>query len=258
MVEKKRLGELSSKLVAKPDDYMKSFRRNLSMYVDMKEITLQEVAELADVSISTLKSFLYGDSKDCSLSLAIKLARVFGVSVDEIVGAGTLPSQTCESIQTLRQMPESFTHFLRWEIQFNRNMMVTKKVANKFINVMTPSIGENGNMNHSKNMEMFDISHLSDAIKPKVFMGIKIPTNMYNPVYFKGDVLLLANDREPLTGEQIVICYGDNMWILEVRNERDENGRETTNYYSIRDGGLRATMDQVQFVMGYVAKVERT
>lgn len=257
MLEKKKLYELSGRLTVRPNDYMTAFRRNVSLYIDQKEITLQEVAELADISLSTLKSFLYGDSKDCSLSLAVKLSRVFEVTVDELIGAGTMEQQTCNSLQTLRKMPESFTHFLRWEIHFHHNMMVTKKVENKLIDVMQAKVGEQGNMVINNNMDVLDVSHLSDNVKAKVFMGIKIPDNMYNPEYFKGDILLLANDRTPLNGDRVVICYADNMWILECRYETDSKGKKELNYYSVRDGGKRATEDQVQFIMGYIAKVER-
>lgn len=257
MLERSKLHELAHKLVTKPDNYMKAFRRNVSLYIDQKEITLQEVAELADVSLSTLKSFLYGDSKDCSLSLAVKLARVFEVSVDELVGAGTIESQTCNSLQTLRKMPQSFTHFLRWEIEFHHTMLVTKKVEDKLIDVMRPKVGENGNMTMTNNMDVLDISHLSDSLKPKIFMGVRIPNNMYSPEYFQGDTLLLANDRAPFEGDRIVICYADNMWILECRYEVNAAGKKEMAYYSIRDGGKRATVDQVQFIMGYIAKVER-
>lgn len=257
MLDKKSLRQLSSKLSVRPDDYMTSFRRNLSVYIDQKEITLQEVAELADISLSTLKSFLYGDSKDCSLSLAVKLARVFDISIDELIGAGTLMPQTCDSLQTLRQMPESFTHFLRWEIHFHHNMLVTKRVEDKLIDVMIAKVNESGNMVNTNNMDVYDVSSLSDSLKPKVFMGIKIPNNMYNPEYYQGDILLLANDRSPFNGERVVICYGENMWILECRQVTDSYGKTIMNYYSIRDGKLRATNEQVQFIMGYIAKVVR-
>ena len=256
MLDSKMLARLSSKLVAEPDNYMHSFRRNLSLYVDQKEITLQEVAECADISLSTLKSFLYGDSKDCTLSVAVRLARVFGVSLDEMVGAGTLPKQTCESMQILRTLPESFTHFIRWEIHFHQNALHSIKVSDKAIEIMCPTIGESGNMNLSNDMEVYDISHLSEAIKPKIFMGIRIPNDIYAPKYFEGDIILLANDRPAMAGEKVVVSYGSNMWVLECKYDRGENGVRK-NYYSIRDGGFRATEEQVQYIIGYIVKVEQ-
>lgn len=257
MLDANELKELSRKLISEPDNFIHSFRRNISVYVDQKGITLQEVAELADISLSTLKSFLYGDSKDCNLSMAVKLARVFGVSIDELVGAGTLPEQTRDSIQTLRQLPDSFTHYLRWEIHFHEQMLKTKKVTEKSIEVMCAKIGENGNMRLSNDMEVLDIRHLSDGIKPKVFVGVKIPTNLYAPKYFEGDILLIANDRVPLPGEHIVMCYSGNIWVLEKGTSKDDTGKKEVCYYSIRDGGRRASEQDVQFIIGYVAGIER-
>lgn len=257
MLKREELNELSKKLRTEPDDYMHSFRRNLSLYIDQKEITLQEVSELADIPLSTLKSFLYGDSRDCSLSLAVKLARTFGITLDEMVGAGTLGPERQESIQLLRVMPESFTQYMRWLIRFNYEITKTEKVTDKVIEIMTPTIGESGNMNLSTDISTKNISHLSDSIKPKVFTGIKMVNDMYAPQYFKGDILYLANDRKPLNGERVIVCYPNSLWIVECRYETDKNGVTVPNYYSIRDGGLRATHDQVQFIIGYIVKVER-
>jgi len=255
MLDSKSLKALSSKLISEPDNYMHSFRRNLSVYIDQKEITLQEVAERADISLSTLKSFLYGGSKDCTLSLAVRLARVFGISLDEMVGAGTLSLQTLESLQILRTLPESFTHFIRWEIHFHQNALQSAKVSDKAIEVMRPTVGESGNMNLSNDMEIMDISYLGEAIKPKVFMGIRIPNDLYAPKFFEGDILLMANDRKPLAGEKVVISYGRNLWILECKYVMDGNKR-VNGYFSIRDGKMRAKQDQVQYIIGYIVKVE--
>lgn len=103
MVDKKILRRLSKDLVANPENYIDSFRKNLFMYVDRKDITLSELAEEADISVSTLRSFMYGDSTDCHVSTVVKLAKALGVSCDELLGAGTISSQTCEALQLMSQ-----------------------------------------------------------------------------------------------------------------------------------------------------------
>ena len=254
MLEKKALRALSRNLKAEPDNYMNCFRRNISMYIEQKEITLQEVAELADISLSTLKSFLYSDTKDCNLSTAVKLARVFKVSVDELVGCGTLSPQTCESLQTVRLLPESFTHFVRWSIHYHYNLLTSKKVTDKAIEVMNAVVGECGNLKMTNRMSVIDISGLNDDIRPKVFMGIRIPCKHYMPLYSEGDILLIANDRNARTGELVVIGVGENMWILK-RKDEVENGEKVVNYYSPRDGRKRVSGHEVRFILGYVVKV---
>lgn len=252
MLNSNDLRALSSKLKAEPDNYMHSFRQNISLYVDQKEITLQEIADLADISLSTLKSFLYGDSKDCTLSTAIKLAKVFNVSIDELVGAGTISPQTCNSLQTMRQLPESFTHFVRWCIHFHYDNLTRHNVTHKAIEVMEAYTGENGNLKISNQMTVMDISNLSDDIRPKIFMGIRMPTNTYAPTYFKGDILLVANDRKPMVGDRVIFSTGDNMWIVEKKLTN-----KTYNYHFIRNNKICAHECDIENIVGYIVKVWR-
>ena len=247
MMNDVNLRALSSNLTAKPDDYMHSFRRNISIYTDQKDITLQEVSELADIPLSTLKSLLYGDAKDCNLSTAVKLARVFNVSVDELVGCGTISTQTCNSLQTMRLLPESFTHFVRWCIRFHYDNLRSHNVAKRAIEVMIPEISGEGNLRMTNQMEFLDISDLNDDIRPKIFMGIRVPSDMYAPLYFEGDVLLIANDRVPKEREKIVFSTSNNLWILE---KRINNGN--VEYVSVRDGKVRAKESDIENILGYV------
>ena len=87
-MKKKKLKDYVKNLTANQNDYMSSFRKNIDLYVSDKDITLSDIAEEADIPFSTLRTFLYGNASDCKLSTAVKLARAFGVSVDEIVEIG--------------------------------------------------------------------------------------------------------------------------------------------------------------------------
>lgn len=250
MVDNETLRKMSRDLVGEPDNYMHSFRKNLYMYIDRKDISLQEVAELADLPVGTLKTFMYGNATDCRLSTAVKLARVFNVSVDELVGCGTISRQTCESLQIIRQLPESFTHFVRWATHFHYDMLSQGKVTSRAIEIMNPEVDNNGNLKMTNNFDVVDVADLTDDISPKVFMGIRIVNDMFAPNYYEGNILLVANDRNARPGEHVIVCTGsNNMWILK----RGNNSK--AEYFSIRDGKKRATDDDALLVVGYVVKV---
>lgn len=256
MLEITELRKLSANLTAEPDDYMHSFRKNLDVYIDRKEITLAELAELADIPLNTLKSLVYGDSKDCHISTAVKLARVLHISVDELIGAGTITPQTCESLQLTRMMPESFTHFVRWAIHYHYNMLTTHKVSIKSVELMLPEVNESGGIRMTNDFDVIDISYVSDELRPKIFMGIRIPCDNYQPHYFEGDVIFVANDREARENENVVVSVGETMWILKRKVEKIDD-KDVVNYYSIRDGRLFAHEDEIDFVIGYVVKLSR-
>lgn len=253
MLDAQNLRKLSCKLTAEPDDYMHSFRRNLDVYIDQKEITLAEIAEQADIPVNTLKSLVYGDSKDCHISTAIKLARVLHISVDELIGAGTISPQTCESIQLVRMLPESFTHFVRWAIHYHYDLLNNKKVSEKSVELMYPDVAENGNIIMTNNFDVADISDFPEEILRKIFMGIEIPCDNYAPHYFAGDRVFIANDRNARESETVIICCADMMWFVK-RKEETVNGEKKVNYYSIRDGRFFACEDEIQFVLGYIVK----
>lgn len=254
MLEKKKLRELSKNLISNPENYMYSFRENVRMYIDHKDITIAEVAELADIPESTLKSFIYGKSQDCNLSTAIKLSKVFNISLDEMVGCGTIVPQTCESLQIMRSLPESFTHFVRWAIRYHKNMMECNSVIKHAVEIMNPEESLDGNLKMTNNFDIIDISNINKDIFPKIFMGIRIPTNRFAPKYFEGEIILLANDRDARPSEPVVVSTDDNLWIFN-RKEEIIDGKKKVNYYSIRDGKLRATDEQIPVIIGYVAKV---
>lgn len=254
MVDGKILRSMSKDLVANPNNYMESFRKNLFMYIDRKDITLADLAEEADIPLSTLRSFLYGTASDCHVSTVVKLARALHVSCDELLGAGTISPQTCESLQLVRLLPESFTHFVRWSIHYHYKMLTEKNVSKRAIEVMNAECCDNGNLRMTNRFSVLDISDISDEIRPKIFMGIRIPCDHYEPIYFQGDILLIANDRNARTNENVVINVNENMWVLK-RKEEIVNGKKEVNYYSARDGRKRATEEEVSLVLGYVVKV---
>lgn len=256
MVDNKILRKLSKDLVANPEDYMESFRKNLFMYVDRKDITLSELAEKADISVSTLRSFMYGDSTDCYVSMVVKLAKALGVSCDELLGSGTISPQTCESLQLMRQLPDSFTSFVRWAIHYHYGLLNENKVSIQSVEIMYAEYADNGNLKATNNFYVMDISDLSDDIRPKVFLGIRIPGDSYEPLYYEGDILLVANDRNARNGETVVVTTGDNLWFLK-RKEEWENNKKVVNYYSLRNNKKLLSEDSSMFILGYLVKVVR-
>ena len=108
-------------------------------------------------------------------------------------------------------------------------------------------------MKMTNDYEIMDITHLGDELTYKIFLGIKIPCLHYLPHYTQGDVLLIANDRDAMKGENTIIEINGN---LAITNRVMENGVE--KYYGLRDGKPRLLDSQQTEVLGYVAKIIRT
>lgn len=257
MIDNELLKSISRKMVAEPTDYMSSFRKNLQTYIDYKDISLQDIAEDANMSSETLKSLVYGKSMDCKLSTVVALARALHLSIDELVGAGTLSPMMCESIQITRNLPDNYVHFVRWAIRYHEMMLKEKNASIKAVNIMYAECDNAGNLTMNNNFELVDISRMSDDIRYKVFMGIRIPCDNYMPVLSEGDVLLLANDRIPLQNEMVVVVTDGFIRIVKRKVEKLADGTKLARYYSIRNGSCLSDENSVDEIVGYVVKIYR-
>lgn len=248
--------EISKKIpkdfVTNDTDFIAAFRHNVLLCICENDITINDLAEWSNLSVDTLKSFLYKGLKDCKLSTAVALAKALGVSMDELIGAGTINESTRESIALCRSLPEHSLHLIRWHIRhqdFLYNRVHKDRIV---ISVMEPLCQYNGNLEPANEYEPLDITDLSPDVTSKVFFGIKMPCDHYMPTYSHYDILLIANDRDPINNENVVIL---NHGILCIGRRRVENG--IVKYYSIRDGKFRTTENDRIEIVGYVAGVYR-
>lgn len=252
-MDNNRLKSLSKELVTDHDDYMNSFRKNLDLYVSQRDITIREIAEEADISLNTLNSILYGSVKDCKLSTTIALARALHISIDELVGCETISENTRRSIQITRNLPQSSQYLIHWFVK-NQERQLTDSPRRRMLNVMQPTLAENGNLLLNSEYKHIDISTIPTAIRSKIFLGIKLKCEHYMPTYSPYDILLIANDRTPSLHENsVIVCSG--CIFLAKRKAETVDGKEIIRYYSIRDEKPRLYEDEVEEVIGYIAGV---
>lgn len=252
MTQDEIIKNLPQKFVTNDTDYMSAFRHNVLLYLAERDITLQDLAEYSDLSVDTLKSFLYKGLKDCKLSTAVSLARAMGVSVDELIGAGTIEDTTRESFAMCRSLPEHSLHLIRWHIR-HQNFLYNQIHKDRIvITIMNTLCQHNGNLELTNDYETLDITELNPDISAKVFFGIKMPCDHYMPTYSHYDILLIANDRDPMNHENTVIIYNG---FLAIAKRKVENG--VVNFYSIRDGKFRRSENDRIEILGYVAGIYR-
>ena len=249
-MQNEKLKKMSLNLCASKHDYMKSFRKNVDMYISEKDITLREVAEIADMPFDTLKNFLYKDSADCKLSTAVKLARAFNVSIDELIGAETINEVSRESIAICRNLPDNALYLIRWYIRYIDGLNKKNEPHRRYVSVMELECNHNGNLKITTNYRHIDITDIGEEYRSKVFFGITMPCDHYMPTYSPYDILLIANDREAKTNENVLIRTDGNLFLAK---RKIENG--IAKYYSIRDGKFRLDEDNVDEVIGYIAHV---
>ena len=247
-MQNEKLKKMSLNLCADKHDYMKSFRKNVDMYISEKDITLREVAEIADMPFDTLKNFLYKDSADCKLSTAVKLARAFNVSIDELIGAETINEISRESIAMCRNLPDNALYLVRWYIRYIDSLNKKNEPHRRYVSVMELECNANGNLKITTNYKHIDITDIDKEKRCKIFFGVTMPCDHYMPHYSPYDILLIANDRNPQCNENSLLRIDG---FLHIAKRKIENG--VAKYYSLRDGKFRINEDDVDEVVGYIA-----
>ena len=203
---------------------MDNFRENINSYIG--NMTLSELSERAGIPFSTLRGMLYENSSDCNLSNAVKLAKVFSISVDELFGANTMEERTTDCLNTCRELPEN----------------------HKSVSIMKPKY-KNGHLVPSNDFFSIDIDDFSDNIKAKVFLGIQVNCEDFMPHYSPYDILLLANDRKPYETEKCVFLYYGKM-MIGIRKEEENS----VKYYGIRNRNAIINESDIDELMGYIVE----
>lgn len=247
MIRREKLSEISLKLTADRDDFIAAFRKNIFTYLADREITINDIAEAADIPFSTLNTFLYGSSKDLRLTTAVKLARALNVSIDELAGADTMQLLTRESIAICRNLPESAVYMIRWYIRYINTLILPKSNKQKCIFVMQPETDKEGNLQVVERYDRLNISNFQEPLKSKIFCGIQLDNDNYMPYYSPYDILLIANDRRPRLSEHVIIRSKKYLYIAK---QQMVNGR--ASYFSIRDGKYRLNDEDIDECIGYV------
>ena len=241
--------EANRKLFSVSDNvtFMESLRENVITLKAQQKLTLRTLAEKADLSEDTLGTFLNGKAKDCNLSTVIKLAKALDISIDELVGAGTINEVTRESMAICRNLPDNAVYLIRWYIRYIDSLNRQNEPNKRYVSVMELECNHHGNLKLTSNYKHIDISHIHEEYRYKVFFGITIPCEHYMPIYSPFDTLLIANDRTPNANEHCLIRISNCLYIAK---RKAENG--IVNFHSIRDGKFRITESEIQEVVGYV------
>ncbi len=246
--EKQKLN--TEDLVSNPQNYVESFRKNIFTLLDISGYTLRELSEKADMSFETLKSFLYGDAKDCKLSTAVKIARAFHISIDEVVGADTIDKKSRDSLCMCRSMPDYVVYLIRSFIrhQYKLQNQCDEKSIN--IPVLLPQCA-NGYLTTTNVTTTVCIDHLTNNLKSKISLGIQIPCEHYEPYYMPNEIILLAADRDGLNGERCIVSYKGNFFFA-IKRFYIENGQKKWKYISMMDGRTEVLQNDIDDKIGYI------
>lgn len=247
----KKPKNIERKLVKNPQNPTSSLRQNVDILMDIFGYTIAETADGATISLENFKNFFYGKSDECRLSTVIKLARLFNLSIDEIVGAGTVSEELEEYIHMYNGLPEYSKYLVKYFIKHQASIYNNREATGeKIISVLQPQCVDSY-LQTTNVTAPLNIEHLSPNIKSKVSMGLKIPCEHYMPIYSPYDTLLIAADREAHNGERCVIERNNNLFIVE-KKIYIQDGIKKSDYVSLMNSNFVVPSTEIDDKLGYV------
>lgn len=254
MFKKEKIWEISLDLSTcdTTDDFMKSFRSNLDKFLQEREITYSNLAEEAGISFSTLKTLMASSGKDCNLSTAIKLAKALGITIDELVGAGTMSDGTKECVSKCRVMPQHFVNLARSYIRHIYKLF--QKTESKEPRLIMLPECRRGHLQTTNVTTEIDVSHLQKGTISRIAHGLRIPCDHYEPYFLKDEIILLAVDRDGQDGEICVISHDGEYYIVR-KKMYIQDGQKKWKYMSLfteKEFLKEEIEDKLGYVVGYL------
>lgn len=230
--------------------YLSNMRKNADRLKKERGYKLKDIVEKSGLKEETVNSFFYDMSlMECRLSTAIGISKAYNCTIAEMAETGTIEPRLLEVMKIYRELPESSKTLVDF-ITRHQKFLHDEHNSHRIISVMQPICNNNGNLKKTNVYEPLNIDSIGNESLHRIFMGIKIPCEHHLPHYMKGDILLIANDRDAHSNEHSVIIVNDNMIITK---RVIENGKP--KYYGIRDNVLRSEDDDRIYVLGYIVKV---
>lgn len=206
------------------------FRKNLKKHLKEQKLTLNALSIKADLSEDTLRSLIYGKSKDAKLSTLIKIADVLNCSVDHLVGHASYSVQEELIIRQLRTLSPRSLQTIQTLIDLEEKTTLTPSNKGKdIISILLPASNiKDGHFYDTSTYETLDITEYPDSLKSVTDFGIKILSSDLEPLYHINDILLLSRQHMPEYND--IVMYLDQDGKIYIR-KYTESGLDPINKF---------------------------
>lgn len=192
------------------------FRGHFKELLKEQHLTLNALAQQADLSEDTLRSLVYGKSQDVKVSTLIKIADVLDVSIDHLIGHSTFSTKEEEFIKIMRTLPNRSRKTISSLIALEQ--ATAQKPSNEGKDILTVFL-PTGNMKDGQYYDAsffttLDITNYPSRLRQEVDFGIKILTDNLEPLYYMNDILLMSQKKQPEYNDIVLYLNADSRIFL--------------------------------------------
>lgn len=176
-----------------------------------RNLSIQQLAEMSDVPIETMKNIYYGRVKDPKVSTVLNISQALNVSVNYLMGAKMFTEDEKKLRDNYRKCGNHGKSVLQLVARYEAAM--AKKERGTFDKYRVPCFVPVGYVYQGAKYSTCDIMdvYTDDA---KAFMAVEMVNNCFAPMYCKGDKILIE-DRYPSNGEMGLFMQNDTMYCRQ-------------------------------------------
>ena len=190
----------------------------LRQLTNEKGWSLQQLADISDLPLETVRNIYYGKTPDPKISTVMKLAKSFNLTVNCLMGQCSHTPQERAILINYRNCGKHGKSIIELISKYEASAM--KKEREKDGRHKIPCIIPEGTVSHGIIYDMCETVEIETDVK-EAYIAIRMISNDLAPTYCKGDILLFEN-RFPKHGERAAFYKGDRIYIRRYLEEENQ------------------------------------
>lgn len=187
----------------------------LRQLTNEKGWSLQQLAEISDLPLETVRNIYYGKTPDPKISTVMKLANSFNLTVNCLMGQCSHTPQERAILINYRSCGKHGKYIIEHIAKYEAGAIRSEREKEN-IHII-PCIIPHGVVSHGVIYDLCETVEIETPVK-EAYMAIRMVSNDLAPTYCKGDILLFGN-RFPASGEKAAFYQGDRIFIRKFIEE---------------------------------------
>lgn len=208
----------------------------------VRGMSKDELAEMCDLPLETIKNIYYGKTADPKISTVLKISKSLNISVNCLMGEC---SHTMEERVLLGYFRECGAHGKRISLLVSKYEAMLardeRKIGEKHV---IPCLIPQGDVHYGIDYDKCEVTDIY-TVKEEACMALKITNNDFVPIYCKGDVVLVAN-RFPAHKEMAIFYHNGRAYLRQYREE--ENQYRLKCLHNCTKDMVFRRMDEIEYV----------
>ena len=204
--------------------------------------SLQQLADISDLPMETVRNVYYGKTNDPKISTVMKLAKAFNLSVNCLMGQCPHTTQERIILQNYRSCGPHGKSLIEFIARYEASAVKNERDSSEKHKI--PCLVPHNDIRKGIVYETCETIELETSIK-EAFVGIQMPNNDLAPMYCKGDIILFEN-RFPSNRERAAFLKNGRAYIREFIEEDKCYRLKCLHHYG--EDIILKRMDEIEYI----------